>query len=193
MTLLYLKQSAHIIDLICESDVECRPHHSNFSEKQSLQYENRINRLASCIVLLAVVCKQPLKLTTKQFKINNILQRHKLISNLRQRFQCVLMFKQAWFSFKFCPLDLSVSEVFRFQKRESVEQTRLIIVNQEYFHCIAEITKNGYWLINNSERFFHSPTDRSRNHKDNDCYRGRHLGRDGDRQQKQNLETVSQR
>ena len=33
---LYLNQSAHIIDQICESDVECRPHHSDSSEKQSL-------------------------------------------------------------------------------------------------------------------------------------------------------------
>ena len=33
---LYLNQSAHIIDQICESDVEGRPHHSDSSEKQSL-------------------------------------------------------------------------------------------------------------------------------------------------------------
>ena len=33
---LYLNQSAHIVDQICESDVECRPHHSDSSEKQSL-------------------------------------------------------------------------------------------------------------------------------------------------------------
>ena len=36
MTPLYLNQSAHIVDQICESDVECRPHHSDSSEKQSL-------------------------------------------------------------------------------------------------------------------------------------------------------------
>ena len=71
---LYLNQSAHIIDQICESDVEGRPHHSDSSEKQSLQHENRINRLATCIVLLAVVCKRLLKFIPKLFKINNLFQ-----------------------------------------------------------------------------------------------------------------------
>ena len=68
MAPLHLNQSVHIIDQICESDVECNPHHSDSSEKQSLQHENRINRLATCIVLLAVVCKQLLKFIPKLFK-----------------------------------------------------------------------------------------------------------------------------
>ncbi len=51
---LYLNQSAHIIDQICESDVTI----PTPLKKQNLQYENRINRLATCIVLLAVVCKK---------------------------------------------------------------------------------------------------------------------------------------
>ena len=33
--LLYLNQSAHIIDQICESDVECRPQDTHSSEEQS--------------------------------------------------------------------------------------------------------------------------------------------------------------
>ena len=36
MVLLYLNQSAHIIDQICESDVKCRPNYPYSSEKQSL-------------------------------------------------------------------------------------------------------------------------------------------------------------
>lgn len=35
MILLYLNQSAHIIDQICESDVESRPQDTHSSEKQS--------------------------------------------------------------------------------------------------------------------------------------------------------------
>ena len=34
--LLYLNQSAHIVDQICESDVKCRPNYPDSSEKQSL-------------------------------------------------------------------------------------------------------------------------------------------------------------
>jgi hypothetical protein len=36
MALLYLNQSAHIIDEIRESNVECRPNYPDSSEKQSL-------------------------------------------------------------------------------------------------------------------------------------------------------------
>ena len=36
MALLYLNQSAHIIDQICESDVKCRPQNPDSPEKQSL-------------------------------------------------------------------------------------------------------------------------------------------------------------
>ena len=67
---LYLNQSAHIIDQICESDVTI----PTPLKKQNLQHENRINRLATCIVLLAVVCKQLLKFIPKLFKINNLFQ-----------------------------------------------------------------------------------------------------------------------
>ncbi len=83
MTPLYLNQSAHVIDQICESDVECRSHHSDSSEKQSLQHENRNNRLAAGIVLLAVVCKQLLEFIPKLLKINNLFQYYKRISHLR--------------------------------------------------------------------------------------------------------------
>ena len=36
MVLLYLNQSAHIIDEIRESDVECSPNYPDSSEKQAL-------------------------------------------------------------------------------------------------------------------------------------------------------------
>ena len=57
MVLLYLNQSAHIIDQICESDVECRPNYPDSSEKQSLHalFHESIDMFdaAACLTKLA--------------------------------------------------------------------------------------------------------------------------------------------
>ena len=50
---LYLNQSAHIVDQICESDVECRPHHSDSSEKLRgvLNFELRAVSFAESLLM----------------------------------------------------------------------------------------------------------------------------------------------
>ena len=74
MTPLYLNQSAHIVDQICESDVERRPHHSDSSEKHSFQHENKINRLATCIVIEEPIFYTYIYFSIMSCKYNNYLQ-----------------------------------------------------------------------------------------------------------------------